>query len=69
MDPKDSWICPNDRELTLRARLDTGWSVKSNQIQNNTPKVDPINDCEQKMILKVINKAKQMEKMEKDRIK
>ena len=50
-------------------RLDTGWSVKSNQIQSNTPKADPINDCEQKMILKVINKAKQMEKMERDRIK
>ncbi|XP_054166639.1 rab effector Noc2-like [Oppia nitens] len=68
MDSKNSWICPNDRELTLRARLETGWSVKGNQIQNISPKNDTINDSEQKVIIRVIEKAKQMERQEKDRI-
>lgn len=30
------WVCPNDRILALRAKLDTGWSVRSH-LQSSTP--------------------------------
>jgi len=50
-------------------RLDTGWSVKSNQLQITPTKTDQINESEQEMILKVINKAQQIEQTEKERIK
>jgi hypothetical protein len=101
MESKSSWVCPNDRELTLRARyvmdfylisadnifllmnyflssltfitysyrLETGWSVKSNQLQGTTTKHEQINESEQDIILKVILKAQQIEQIEKERIK
>ncbi|KAK0077187.1 hypothetical protein PV325_004312 [Microctonus aethiopoides] len=28
------WVCPNDRQLALRAKLKTGWSVKSSSLDS-----------------------------------
>ncbi|XP_011304048.1 rabphilin-3A isoform X1 [Fopius arisanus] len=30
------WVCPNDRQLALRAKLRTGWSVKSASLDSRT---------------------------------
>ncbi|RWS25476.1 Rab effector Noc2-like protein [Leptotrombidium deliense] len=65
-DNKDRWVCPNDRELTLRAKLEAGWSVKAGvgyPVSEQT-----ISDAEQKAILEVIKRAQQVELMEKNRI-
>lgn len=34
--PSSRWVCPNDRILALRAKLDTGWSVRSH-LQSSPP--------------------------------
>jgi hypothetical protein len=49
--------------------LDTGWSVKSYQLQGTATKHEQINESEQDIILKVLCKAQQIEQMEKERIK
>nr|CAH0109551.1 unnamed protein product [Daphnia galeata] len=38
--PGDAWVCPNDRQLALRAKLHFGWSsAKSKRIDNTTTNV------------------------------
>ncbi len=55
--------------ITYSYRLETGWSVKSNQLQGTATKHEQINESEQDVILKVIFKAKQIEQIEKERIR
>ncbi|KAH9390071.1 Doc2bp, partial [Tyrophagus putrescentiae] len=65
---EDSWVCPNDRELTLRARLETGWSVKSNQFQTLNWKQEKVSEQEKKMIIEVLSRAQKSNEMEERRI-
>ncbi|RWS09789.1 Rab effector Noc2-like protein, partial [Dinothrombium tinctorium] len=65
-DTRDKWVPPNDRELTLRAKLDSGWSVKGGCSYMNTER--SISENEQATILDVIKRAQQVEMMEKNRI-
>lgn len=64
---KDKWVCPNDRQLALRAKLKTGWSVKSSQLQSFT-KPPQLNDSEQEYIMAVIQRADNIDKREQERI-
>lgn len=63
---KDKWVCPNDRELSLRAKLKVGWSVKTNS--NNYNKPDQLNDSEQEVIMNVIKRAEVLDKVEQERV-
>ena len=63
---KSRWICPNDRELTLRAKLDSGWCVKSGL--NSPSSVNQINELEQQIIMDVLRRSQQLEAIESDRI-
>ncbi|KAI2804861.1 hypothetical protein RDWZM_008134 [Blomia tropicalis] len=63
-----SWVCPNDRELMLRAKLETGWSCKSTQFQSLQWKQEKISESEKKMILEVLSKAQKTEEIEQKRI-
>lgn len=68
--PKDSWVCPNDRQLALRAKLRTGWSVKTQSLEqyggrNDTP---GLSDTEQDAILQVIRRAEMLELTEQERV-
>lgn len=63
----DAWVCPNDRQLALRAKLHSGWSVKTATI-NQWKQPDPLSSSEQQMIVDVIKRAEQMEKAEKQRL-
>ncbi|CAM1301594.1 DOC2B (predicted) [Pycnogonum litorale] len=65
--PKDVWVCPNDRQLALRAKLRTGWSVKTNSFSKYT-KQDSLNDVEQETIVQVIKRAEQIDNMEQERV-
>ncbi|GFX21810.1 rab effector Noc2 [Trichonephila clavipes] len=64
---RDKWVCPNDRELSLRAKLRTGWSVKTNSI-NSFNKPEQLNDSEQEIIMSVIKRAENLDKVEQERI-
>ncbi|XP_055863040.1 rabphilin-3A-like isoform X1 [Biomphalaria glabrata] len=63
----DRWVCPNDRQLSLRAKLGTGWSVHTNKIGNfNRP--EHLSLEEQEQILRVITRAEYLEGVEMERI-
>ncbi|BFZ18785.1 hypothetical protein BsWGS_21822 [Bradybaena similaris] len=63
----DRWVCPNDRQLSLRAKLGTGWSVHTNRMGNFT-RPDQLSLEEQEQILNVINRAEYLEGVEQERI-
>ncbi|GIY04445.1 rab effector Noc2 [Caerostris extrusa] len=59
------WNCPTDRELVLRAKLNSGWSVHSHDYFE---KKEPIQDPELRSIENVIERARQIDMLEKERI-
>lgn len=65
---KDKWTCPNDRQLALRAKLQTGWSVKTHSLQSLAKKPEALNVQEKQTILEVIQRAESLEKVEQQRI-
>ncbi|XP_067119079.1 rab effector Noc2-like isoform X2 [Centruroides vittatus] len=64
---RDRWVCPSDRELALRAKLNTGWSVKTS-ILNSYVKPQQISDVEIETVIKVLKRAECIEQVEKERI-
>lgn len=64
---KDKWVCPSDRELALRAKLHTGWSVKTGAISTFS-KVEQLSDVEQEAIADVIKRADVLERVEQHRV-
>ncbi|XP_065334812.1 rabphilin-3A isoform X2 [Cloeon dipterum] len=65
---RDSWTCPNDRQLALRAKLQTGWSVKTHSLHSLSKKPAALNEQEKQIILDVIKRAETLEKTEQQRI-
>ncbi|GFG37249.1 hypothetical protein Cfor_10942 [Coptotermes formosanus] len=66
---KDRWVCPNDRQLALRAKLKTGWSVKTQQLQSFGGRQDStLNESEQAVIKEVIKRAETLEVTEQERV-
>ncbi|XP_066545543.1 rabphilin-3A [Amia ocellicauda] len=63
----ERWVCPNDRQLTLRSKIGTGWSVHSNQTETHQKKED-LTDEEKEIINRVIARAEKMEALEQERI-
>ncbi|XP_013358974.1 PREDICTED: rab effector Noc2 isoform X2 [Chinchilla lanigera] len=63
----DQWVCPNDRQLALRAKLQTGWSVHTYQTekQRRSQRLSP---AEVEAILQVIQRAEQLDTLEQQRI-
>ncbi|XP_066516233.1 double C2-like domain-containing protein beta isoform X2 [Hoplias malabaricus] len=61
------WVCPNDRQLTLRAKLHTGWSVHTFQSEKQR-KSQALEQRELDVILNVIHRAEQLELIEQHRI-
>ncbi|KAK7861937.1 hypothetical protein R5R35_006309 [Gryllus longicercus] len=66
--PKDRWVCPNDRQLALRAKLRTGWSVKTQQLQRYGQTDAALDEAEQEVILQVIRRAEMLEVTEQERV-
>jgi len=63
----DPWVCPNDRQLALRAKLHSGWSVKSNKSKNYV-REQPLSESEQELVVSVIRRAEKIEKNEHHRV-
>ncbi|XP_041092541.1 rab effector Noc2-like [Polyodon spathula] len=63
----DQWVCPNDRQLALRAKLQTGWSVHTFRTEKQR-KSQSLNDNELEIILRVIKRAERLDQNEQLRI-
>lgn len=63
----DQWVCPNDRQLALRAKLQTGWSVHTFQTEKQR-KSQCLSPAEVEAILQVIQRAERLDIMEQQRI-
>ncbi|XP_051887872.1 rabphilin-3A-like isoform X2 [Pristis pectinata] len=61
------WVCPNDRQLTLRGKLGAGWSVHTNKTEKQR-KNEELTEEEKEIINRVIARAEKMEEMEQERI-
>ncbi|XP_032934008.1 rab effector Noc2 isoform X1 [Catharus ustulatus] len=61
------WVCPNDRQLALRAKLHTGWSVHTFQTEKQR-KMQALSPKELEVILGVIHKAEKLDVVEQQRI-
>uniref|UniRef100_A0A8B9QCG2 Rab effector Noc2 n=1 Tax=Apteryx owenii TaxID=8824 RepID=A0A8B9QCG2_APTOW len=61
------WVCPNDRQLALRAKLQTGWSVHTFQTEKQR-KMQALSPQELEVILEVIRKAEKLDIVEQERI-
>ncbi|CAG9862555.1 unnamed protein product [Phyllotreta striolata] len=64
------FVCPNDRQLALRAKLNTGWSVKTATLgySQRTPHTSPLAAEEQEAIVQVIQRAEKLDLSEQQRI-
>ncbi|KAL9826305.1 rab effector Noc2 isoform 1-T5 [Geothlypis trichas] len=62
-----AWVCPNDRQLALRAKLQTGWSVHTFQTEKQR-KMQALSPQELELILGVIRKAEQLDVAEQQRV-
>ncbi|XP_026860040.2 rab effector Noc2 isoform X2 [Electrophorus electricus] len=63
----DQWVCPNDRQLALRAKLHTGWSVHTFQTEKQRRR-QVLSERELDTILSVIQRAEQLDLVEQQRI-
>ncbi|XP_069471265.1 rab effector Noc2 [Ambystoma mexicanum] len=63
----DQWVCPNDRQLALRAKLHTGWSVHTSQTEKQR-KNQSLEHEEIEVILDVIKRAEKLDLVEQQRI-
>nr|XP_012153756.1 PREDICTED: rabphilin-1-like isoform X3 [Megachile rotundata] len=76
-----SWVCPNDRHLALRAKLRTGWSVKTGSLDsswgnpnfyssgtNRCAQSFVLTEEEQQTIIQVIQRAEALDLSEQERI-
>ncbi|KAF7244490.1 Rab effector Noc2 [Varanus komodoensis] len=63
----DQWVCPNDRQLALRAKLQTGWSVHTFQTDKQR-KTQALSLKEMDVILEVIQRAEKLDIVEQQRI-
>ncbi|XP_007662736.1 rab effector Noc2 isoform X2 [Ornithorhynchus anatinus] len=63
----DQWVCPNDRQLALRAKLQSGWSVHTYQTDKQR-KSQSLNPAELSTILEVIQRAEKLDVIEQHRI-
>ncbi|KAM3933856.1 rab effector Noc2 [Leptodactylus fuscus] len=63
----DQWVCPNDRQLALRAKLQAGWSVHTYQTDKQR-KNQSLDQNEIESILQVIRRAEKVDTLEQQRI-
>ncbi|XP_076453214.1 rabphilin-3A-like isoform X2 [Babylonia areolata] len=63
----DRWVCPNDRQLALRAKLGTGWSVHTNRM-GSFQRAENLSMEEQEQIMRVIHKADYLDQVEQERV-
>lgn len=66
---EDPWVCPNDRELSLRAKLNSGWSFYTFRIlRTGLSKKFTIKKEEEEIIKNIIKKAEEVTEREEYRV-
>ncbi|XP_029105321.1 rab effector Noc2-like [Scleropages formosus] len=63
----DHWVCPSDRQLALRAKLQTGWSVHTFRTERQR-RSQTLDARELDIIVGVIQRAEQLDQAEQRRI-
>ncbi|XP_066551635.1 double C2-like domain-containing protein beta [Amia ocellicauda] len=63
----NQWVCPNDRQLALRAKLQAGWSVHTFRSERQQ-KSQTLSEEELEAIVRVIRRAEQLDQTEQLRI-
>uniref|UniRef100_A0A9J8A2M6 Double C2-like domains, beta n=1 Tax=Cyprinus carpio carpio TaxID=630221 RepID=A0A9J8A2M6_CYPCA len=63
----EHWVCPSDRQLALRAKLCTGWSIHTFRSERQR-KAQTLEKRELDLIMSVIHRAEQLEILEQHRI-
>ncbi|XP_069917281.1 rab effector Noc2 isoform X3 [Oryctolagus cuniculus] len=63
----DQWVCPNDRQLALRAKLQTGWSVHTYQTEKQR-RSQSLSPAEVDAVLQVIQRAERLDVLEQQRV-
>ncbi|KAM8797270.1 rab effector Noc2 [Eudromia elegans] len=61
------WVCPNDRQLALRAKLQTGWSVHTFRTEKQR-RTQALSAPEREAVLEVIRKAERLDVVEQQRV-
>uniref|UniRef100_A0A915IIY3 Uncharacterized protein n=1 Tax=Romanomermis culicivorax TaxID=13658 RepID=A0A915IIY3_ROMCU len=68
----NSYVCPSDRHLALRAQLKAGWSVRSGGDVSSALKApgstNSLSETELEQIKNVLAKAEKTEKQEQERV-
>jgi hypothetical protein len=64
----DSWVCPNDRQLALRAKLGAGWSMRTSEASCSVSRSGQLTADEQDHIMRVIHQAELVENAEMQRV-
>ncbi|XP_064214519.1 rabphilin-3A isoform X1 [Tribolium castaneum] len=68
-DATNRFVCPNDRQLALRAKLKAGWSVKTATLNTHgTTTNQPLGPEEQEAIVSVIKRAEEIDLTEQERV-
>lgn len=66
-DEEQRWVCPNDRQLCLRAKLNSGWSFHSSGPVRKPAKTN-ISVSEQEIIRNVLERSERLRHVEEERI-
>lgn len=67
-DEEQRWVCPNDRQLQLRAKLNSGWSFHSSGPARKTSTKTDISATEQEIIREVLERSERIRQNEEERI-
>lgn len=67
-DEEQRWVCPNDRQLALRSKLNSGWSFHSSGPARKTSTKADISATEQEIIRNVLERSERIRQVEEERI-
>ncbi|KAK2574171.1 Double C2-like domain-containing protein beta [Acropora cervicornis] len=68
IDEEQRWVCPNDRQLCLRAKLNSGWSFHTSGPTRKPASKNNISVSEQEIIRDVLERSERLRQIEEERI-
>ncbi|XP_074635680.1 rabphilin-3A-like [Acropora palmata] len=68
IDEEQRWVCPNDRQLCLRAKLNSGWSFHTSGPTRKPASKNNISVSEQEIIRDVLERSEKLRQIEEERI-
>lgn len=68
IDEEQRWVCPNDRQLCLRAKLNSGWSFHTSGPARKPASKNNISVSEQEIIRDVLERSERLRHIEEERV-